>query len=384
MKKIIVVLFLMFLWQNVYAASDMFYYDDERVEEMWITRSNGVQTRSAHPYKLKKKGSDTYVFCIEPFSLIKSGVAYSRQADLTKYGLTQKQVDRINLILYYGYGYGNHTSDLWYGLTQYLVWKEADPNATIYFTEKYKGPKKDLYTKEINEIESLIEKHLAQAKFEDEYVMESGKDFTIDGQIDLNDYDIEADIAYEIKDNKIVINSDKIGTYTFKLTNKKRTFKTEYIMFYSANSQNVIAPGNSYIYDKSYTFKVTILNGKVKLRKFSSSDNKLLKGAKYGIYQDGKLVDTIVTNDQGYGETELAFGEYVIKELVPPSGYKLDNQEYPFKIDEEKAEIEIKLYDDQAVIEVPNTGVKDYVKESIILIFLGVGLYYGQKKYYVH
>ncbi len=55
-----------------------------------------------------------------------------------------------------------------------------------------------------------------------------------------------------------------------------------------------------------------------------------LAGAIFGIYdKDGKLVDQVTTNDEGYAvSTNVSAGTYTIKELVAPTGYTLNTKPY--------------------------------------------------------
>ncbi len=386
MRKIILFLLLMLIGTNVYASGDTFFYDSEKVSDMWITKEKGDVKRSAHPYKLKRRRDNAYIYCLEPFVLLKKdATTYVENADFTKYNLTQESLDRINLIIYYGYGYRNHTTNTWYGVTQYLVWQEVDKEADIYFTSKKDGPKKALYTKEINEIESLISEHKKEANFKDTYLLSTNQTLDIDSNITLDDYDITSDIPYEQDGNTLRITNPKVGEYTFHLVKKNNRFKTEFQMFYSKNSQNVIVPGNSPIYNKEYSFKVIVKEGELELTKKSTTTNKYLSNAVYGIYQNGALITKIKTDKNGKAKATLPFGTYIIKELVAPSGYKLDNQEYQIVIGEDKLKIELNLYDDEDIYEVPDTGTNYVFYSHLGLIVLGViGLLYVKKKHYMH
>lgn len=385
MRKIIFVIMLMLISIPVYALEASFYYDQERVEEMWVTQSKDGKVQSAHPYKLKRRSDNTYVYCIQPLTKLTKDLAYQETSDYTKLGLTKQQVDNINLIAYYGYGYGNHTTNVWYGVTQYLIWKEVGKGIDIYFTDKKNGTKKDLYTKEINEIKSLIAKHNLEPNFLKKYVLTTNQELVVDSNIDLNDYTIETDLAYKVKDNKIIFESANVGNYDVKLIKKNNRYKTSFVMYYSSSSQNLFLPGYSAVQDKEYILNLSVLEGKILLHKESKDKRSNLKGAEYGVYQDGKLITKIVTNDKGIGETTLPFGEYSIKELVAPLGYKLDPKEYKVVIDENNLEITLNLYDDKEIIKVPNTQSNDYKDLSLCSIIVGmIGIIYGKKKYYMY
>ena len=65
----------------------------------------------------------------------------------------------INKIAYFGYGYYNHSDPKWYAISQYLIWKEADPLGHYYFTEGLNGLEANKFQEEINEINQLINEY---------------------------------------------------------------------------------------------------------------------------------------------------------------------------------------------------------------------------------
>lgn len=63
-----------------------------------------------------------------------------------------------------------------------------------------------------------------------------------------------------------------------------------------------------------------------------------LKGARYGIYQGEKLVETLVTDTNGYAKSgDLEIGDYVVKELSASQGYSLDTQSYKVTVTSDTA-----------------------------------------------
>ncbi len=385
MKKIILCIMLMLVCLPVYAKEESFYYDNERVEEMWITKVNSEETRSAHPYLIKRRSDNSYVYCLEPFVLLQNDVKYILDNDYTKYGLTKEQLDKINLYIYYGYGYGNHNTSKWYGVTQYLIWKEADKQADIYFTDKKNGDKKQLYTTEIKEIEDLIKEHNTEPNFIKDYTLSTNSDLVIDSNIDLDNYEIKTSAKYEIKDNKIYISKLNVGTYDIELVKKSNRFSNDFMLFLNKDSQNIIIPGNGPIYDKKYKFKIDVLEGKFTVNKSSSFNGTKLAGAIYGIYQEDKLITKVTTGKDGVGTINLPFGEYIVKELEAPAGYKIDSQEHSIRIGADTLDINLDLVNDQEIVDVPDTFIKGKLKDSIFLVILGIfGLIYGKKKYYLH
>ena len=360
-KKIFFSLLLMLVCINVYATNDeYFYYDSERVEEMWITKISSEQSQSTHPYFLKRKKDNMYVYCIELFEPLYDNVKYTYNSNYSKYGLTKQDIDRINLIIYYGYGYKNHTSDKWYGLTQYLIWKTTNKDADIYFSDGKYGKRISSYENEIKEIESLIKEHNIEPNFIKDYSISTNSNLEIPSNINLNNYSIESNAKYEVKNNKIYFSNLDVGNYTVKLKRNDNRFKTDYLLYYSKDSQNMIVPGNSYIYNKEYSFNIRVENGNLIINK-RDEDSKLLMGAKYEVYDNDIVVATLVTDDNGYSKVSLPYGKYKFKEVEAPIGYELDNNVYEFNIDNSNLDNEFDLTDSKIYVDF---SIKKKDKES--------------------
>lgn len=385
MKKIFFILLLMLVIFPVYATdNESFYYNDEKIESMWITRSNSSFTRSANPYFVKRKSDNSYVYCVEPFSLVDNNAKYVVDNDYTKYGITKEQMNRVSLLMYYGYGYSNHTNEKWYGITQYLIWKTIDTTSTFYFSETKNGSKKDLYVNEINEIENMINEHEKQPNFIKNYIVSKGDTLEIESNIDLNYYDISSSTDYKIENNKFIFSDLKVGEYKIKLTSKSNKYKNNFILYYSNDSQNVILPGINTDNIKTYEFNINVKEGEVVVNKTNSVTKEKLEGATYGIYKDGKLIEKIITDSMGTISTKLPFGKYILRELEAPDGYKLDDKSYEFVIDENNLLVNFDLVDEKIIIKIPDTGLYyDRIASGFIVIGL-LGLIYGKKKYYMH
>ena len=83
--------------------------------------------------------------------------------------------------------------------------------------------------------------------------------------------------------------------------------------------------------------------GKIQLRKTDSKTNEQVGGATYAIYnQQGQELQRLVTTATGFVESGyLRFGEYRVKEVIPPEGYVLNPQEYTVTVSENEQRIEV-------------------------------------------
>jgi uncharacterized surface anchored protein len=74
--------------------------------------------------------------------------------------------------------------------------------------------------------------------------------------------------------------------------------------------------------------------GKLLIIKKAEKSGTLLKGAVFGVYResDGKLIKEITTDRYGEATLELALGDYYLRELEAPAGFRLDSGRLAFRI----------------------------------------------------
>ena len=116
------------------------------------------------------------------------------------------------------------------------------------------------------------------------------------------------------------------------------------------------------------------INGTVKLLKTDENGNPLV-GVKFALYDiNNQLVGEYVTNENGYIEIMLDYGEYYLKEVETLDGYILSEQKYDVEITEQDQVIEIVVTNSKE-IEVPKTSTNDltYLLGGI-LVFMGIGI----------
>ncbi len=79
-------------------------------------------------------------------------------------------------------------------------------------------------------------------------------------------------------------------------------------------------------------------NGQFKLLKKDSESGQLLPGAKFdAIDKDGKVVETIVTDDKGEVLSKrLPVGSYTLKEVEAPKGYELSSSSVSVDVEANK------------------------------------------------
>lgn len=361
MKKVIllVVMLSVFLGikTKIYAQTyhDEFYISDVIEGISYAKVKNGVTEYRRAKFK-RRKSDNQIVYCIEPFVGLVENTKYqgydANYEQLLK--MSKEDWQRVNLISYYGYGYSNHTAEKWYAITQIMIWKVIDKNATFYWTDTFKGNKVIKYEAEMNEINNLVAKHKQQPSFANTTINMS-IDSTIniiDSNNVLDQYEIIASDNLTVQKEKgelIVTSNDKAGSNTIKLLKKDNRHLAPPIIYVSNTYQNVLSVGS---YD-SITSSLNIITetGKCEITKIDSDSkdiipkpNTSLKGAVYDLYLDGKKITsiTIGDNNKGYANN-LKFGDYKLVEVQAGTGYQVDKNVYYFSIDENNKEIKLLL-----------------------------------------
>lgn len=127
------------------------------------------------------------------------------------------------------------------------------------------------------------------------------------------------------KDGKILMENLLIGTYTVE----EIEVANRYII---PQSQTIVVSTDE---TASVTFTNILKRGSVMLTKVDKDypDNKL-SGAVFEIYDADKNPVGIMKEPEGgvYQLDELAYGDYTLKEVKAPTGFRQDENEYPFAV----------------------------------------------------
>lgn len=347
MKKILLCLLLFFcVVINVKAAITEEFNSGDWIPNIFINKvKNGtIHYRQARYIKRSSDGGIAY--CIEPFEDMKTSGSYKGYDTdyASKLGINNNTWNRISQIAYYGYGYTNHTSDKWYAVTQVMIWREVDKNASFYFTDKLNGNKINTYDSEISEINKLISEHNKLPSFANkkyDFSINSVNTITDTNQV-LNNYSVKNksnNVILEKKNNVLTITtkdkeeSEIVFERMFNKYNKKT------IVFVDSTYQNLMTPGN--IESKNFKISLEVKSGQIKVIKVDAETKEKvpqgegkLEGTTYELYNEEKqLVDTLVIgSDSESISKELSFGKYILKETKNMKGYYLDEKEYEINI----------------------------------------------------
>ena len=297
---------------------------------------------------IRRSEDNQFVYCLQPYTDIDNNLPYYDviREDYEKVlGFSESQWDRISLLAYYGYGYGNHTDQKWYVITQVMIWRTTNPESDIYFTDTLNGTRVNKFDGEIAELESLVSNHYKRPSLSLPSTLPLGQSVTInDANGVLNKYKVTSasNVSASINGNSLTIKATGIGDAKINFALKDTKYELPPIVYFSNHSQNVMRVGS---YDPIYTSAtLKIIGGRVEINKLDSSCNcntpqgeATLAGAKYGVYDtSGKLLETLTTDSNAYAISGYlpSLGEFIIKEIEPSKGYTLDKNTYTINIDE--------------------------------------------------
>ena len=308
---------------------------------------------------LRRSHDNQFVYCLQPYVGIDNNLPYYEivKDDYANIlGMSESQWNRISLLAYYGYGYGNHTEQKWYVITQVLIWRTTNPESDIYFTDTLNGNRISKFESEIAEIENLVNTHYKRPSLSLPSTLPLGQSVTInDSNGVLSKYKITSanNVSASINGNSLIIKATGIGDAKINLALNDTKYELPPIVYFSNHSQNVFRVGS---YDPIYTSaSLKIIGGRVEINKLDSGCNcktpqgeATLTGAKYGIYDtSGNLIETLTTNKDSYAISGYlpSLGEFIIKEISPSTGYTLDRNTYKVNIDENNLLASVNVYE---------------------------------------
>lgn len=204
MKKIIIFIGILLVLHCENVKGLIFEYEKESGYLFKITWKNGATlSKTSAMYKIS--GQSKIYYDITPTETLFKAHTHS-QAELKLDFETYKEIAKI---MYYGYGYKNHTTNKHYFATQFLIFKQLEEAEVAIVNSD--GEPTEYTQKEINEIKNVIK--------ENEFKPEEYETDTNALHIN-NEYIIE-NFELEIEDGTIT--KDKDG-YKIDLLNNKETY----------------------------------------------------------------------------------------------------------------------------------------------------------------
>lgn len=304
-------------------------------------------------YKIWNRNTGELVYSINPNMILENGT-YTEYSDREFFSLeiSKEDWDTITLLAYYGYLYQDRTDIKWYVITQMMIWEYLlHDTGEIYFIDN-NNEKISLYEEEKETILEDIKKRDEIPSFA-KTIYDGKSDYTIklkeelileDKNNILSKFAVNSNNNYVVpvvRDNKMTL----IASYpvsgdiiiSFRETPNTTKFPK---LFYNVSSSSAVMSRGLIKMPSSFT-QIKVLYPSFKLKLVDKNTDEPISNAKYGIFYDtGDLYDEVITNSLGeiYLE-EIFFGNYYIKEIEAPYGYKLNDEKIYFEVKEEDIDI---------------------------------------------
>ena len=337
-------------------------YSAEKIDGMYIRKiSDSGKEVTRHGGFIRRVSDNQFVYCVEPFVDLVNNHTYDiYDSNYTAIlNITDEIWNRISLIAYYGYQYGNHTEDYWYYITQIMIWRTVYPEGEFYFTDTLGGDNNiNKYAKEIAEIESLVNNHYLTPEFEEIKVNQGETKRFVDKNNVLSMYEVIDNTNVVIEGNELVINGENIGIENIELRKNNDIYEEQPLVYSSDDSQKVLSAG--YIEPVSCMINIEVIGYTLKIIKVDALTGDTLKmaGIKFNIYDanTNEFIMEVMTDDNGEIIIDnLSKGSYKIKEI--------DNQEIPgYEINEKEIYFEITGEEEIITVEFPNNPVLGALK----------------------
>lgn len=353
MKKIVLLIMIMIAAFSINIrnanASNETFFEGDYAGNIYTRRTLHGNTRYQRTRFFKEETTGSIAYCIEPFVDFGNGIDYDEVTNIDN--LSDDTLQKLTLLANYGYMYPGHEDIKWYAITQQLIWKIAEPNATYEFTDGLNGNTIYPYEEEMNELLTLVNNHLITPNFGSlVFEIVEGEELILTDQNQVLAGYESSNPNIEITNNQIKVKALKEGIRNFSLQKVARNHEKPALFYYKADEQKIMTLGNAR--DMYTGFTVKVKKTELEITKVDKDTNSTtpsgegkLIGAKYGLYnQDNKLIkELIIGKDNKASIKNIPFGTYTLKEITPGDGYQLDKNEYKIDITSEKTSVKLEL-----------------------------------------
>ncbi|WP_242486488.1 collagen binding domain-containing protein [Bacillus sp. TH23] len=166
------------------------------------------------------------------------------------------------------------------------------------------------------------------------------------------------------KDGVVTFENLVPGKYTLEETKAPEGYKAVELKV----EVNVVA--NEVVKQEVMNEKVL---GQFEIVKVDANDKtKLLSDAEFTVYKDGKKVAELKTDESGKAMLpKLPLGEYTVKEMKAPAGYKISNKEWKVTIQNEKEVVKVEAENEKLLgsLQIIKTDDKDQAERLAGAVF---------------
>ena len=347
MKKIILLLaVILFLIPKVFASTVTLGV--EKIYDTYAYFYDEDQGKNRYVYAEKYSFNNNLAYCLELGKKIYGGI-YTPTTSFDALNISEDKLERLKLIIYYGYEYPGHNTDAYFMATQELIWDEMS-NISISWVRSLTPSKVVDVSTEREEILSLIETHYKKPSFISNQI-----EYTLGETLSIEDFnnvlkyfEIENEHV-EITDNKLIIHP---GFVEEEITLSKPSYtQNGFLLYTSGESQKMMSTGT--VDNIEIKLKVKLSGGTLEVTKLDIDNNSEvpqgdgdLKGAIYELYDEkGNIKDTIITGTKNKIEN-MPLGKYILKEKMASKGYLLDTNEYDIEITKDNLNVKLNVYEE--------------------------------------
>ena len=318
---------------KAYNTHDTLYQDDNY--KFWVaiyTRDN-THMVATQESMIRRASDNRPVYCIEAPIQFNNGSAVNGIIDtntmVSMSGLSEQMIEKLKLISYYGYGYGNHNSPEWYYATQLFIWANVNPGYVYAIADGDTSlTPSNRYDSYYNEINNLVNNHTTAPSFARQtFEIKNGETLTIP---DTNNVLSKYYEGVETDDYKATINGNNLVVtakrgYTGTITLNVKSNNNPPMLYEGANQLCMSAGDPVMMLARLNIIITTKFEGKKVYGDKVDGYYRPEKNAEFEIYDNStnKLITTLKTNEKGIIEYYLKNGEYRIHQTKGKEGYKL-------------------------------------------------------------
>lgn len=271
---------------------------------------------------------------------------------------TLDQLNRMQLYAHYGYGYKNHTDNVYIAATQMLIYRTKED--TVFTNALCTGGcsrinDPDNVVTAMNEIQALVDRHYVAPSFHGTTVnMVKGETRTFtDSNNILSEFSVKecTNCSANISGNTLSLTATGAGNISVILEKNTNTYGNGVLFLTDASSQNFITNGNV----DPIASRITgiAVDGEVEIEKIDET-GKNLTGVKFGVYNSNNEQVCSITTSDGFGKCSgLQLGTFTVKELETIEGYVKSDQTWSFTLTTD---------DTKASLKITNEKIKGYIE----------------------
>jgi len=349
MKKILFTLILLLAFSGAEAKTNDTTFTFNNLYDYYYEIEGGGMYLSNYTTMFMANGKVAY--CIEPGVDVTTSI-YDSNTDFSKTNLNNEQINKLELLGYFGYDYPGHNTVKYYLATQELIWEYMGNVAAKFTTAKNGSGTEINLNNEKNEIQRLINEYNQIFNFENSIFSINVENILEDKNNILKNYEIvSSEIDAKIENEKLVFRSLEEGVK--KITFKYKKYDSSTTLVYSKVDSQKLASlrlSNEKIVDIELDFKGGIVNIEKKGEKLIEENPYYyelvnLEGVKFGIYDlENNLINEVTTDKEGKATlSNLSFGKYYLLELENENGHNIDDKKYYFEISNEDLVEDINL-----------------------------------------